>query len=88
MSSVRGSSPSISHGGRSDCARGPGLYFFRTDEGGIGRTARRFARTLDPVFQTLGERWQGPPLNGGLIIMSGLTVAIFLAAVIVDLLGY
>jgi hypothetical protein len=69
-------------------ARGPGLYFFRTDKGGIGHTAKRFARTLDPVFQTLGERWQGPPLNGGLIILSGLTVAIFLAAIILDLLGY
>ena len=69
-------------------ARGPGLYFFRTDEGGVGHTAKRFARTLDPVFKTLGERWQGPPLNGGLIIMSGLTVALFLTAIIVDLLGY
>ena len=69
-------------------ARGPGLYFFRTDEGGIGHTAKRFARTLNPVFQALGERWQGPPLNGGLIIMSGLTVAIFLAAIIGDLLGF
>jgi len=69
-------------------ARGPGLYFFRTDEGGVGHTAKRLARTLDPVFQALGERWQGPPLNGGLIIMSGLTVALFLAAIIVDLLGY
>ena len=69
-------------------ARGPGLYFFRTDEGGIGHTAKRFARTLAPVFQALGERWQAPPFNGGLIFMSGLTVALFLAAIIVDLLGY
>jgi hypothetical protein len=68
-------------------ARGPGLYFFRTDQGGIGHTAKRFARTLRPVFEALGERWQPPPLNGGLIIMSGLTVALFLAAVIAGVLG-
>jgi hypothetical protein len=43
-----------------------------------------FARTLDPVFRTPGERWQGPPLNGELIIMSGLTVSSRSA----DLLGY
>lgn len=69
-------------------ARGPGVYFFRTDEGGIGRTAKRFARTLRPVFATLGTKWEGPPLNWGLIVLGSLAAALFVAAFIVDLLGY
>ena len=46
------------------------------------------ARALRPLFHTLGMRWQPPPLNGPLIFMSGLTTALFLLAIVVDLLGY
>ena len=68
--------------------RGPGLSFFCTDDGDVKRTTKKVARTLRPLFQALGLRWQPPPLNGPLIFMSALTVALFLLAIIVDLLGY
>ena len=68
--------------------RGPGWYFFYTEEGDVKRTTKKVARTLRPLFQALGMRWQPPPLNGPLVFMSALTVALFLLAIVVDLLGY
>jgi len=68
--------------------RGTGLYFFCTEEGDVKRTTKKVARTLRPLFLALGMRWQPPPWNAPLIFMSALTVAIFLLAIVVDLLGY
>jgi hypothetical protein len=68
-------------------ARGKGLYFFRMDADGVTHTTKRLARTLRPVFQSLGMRWQPPPLNWPLIILSGITVAIFAASIVLTMLG-
>ena len=67
-------------------ARGPGFYFFCTDSGQVGHTAKRLARTLRPVFRTLGTRWQKPPLNWPLIVLSALTAGLFLFAIVAGIL--
>lgn len=69
-------------------ARGPGLYFFCTDAGQVGHTAKRFARTLRPVFRTFDTSWQRPPLNWPLIVLSAIATGLFVTAIVAGILGF
>ena len=69
-------------------AKGAGLYFFCTADGDVGHIAKRLAWTLRPLFRRLDLKWQHPPLNTPLIVLSAITVALFAAAIVVDMLGF
>jgi hypothetical protein len=60
-------------------ARGPGLFFFCTDKGEVGHTAKRLAWTLRPVFRSV-DVWP-------LIILGTITAGLFIAVIVLNILG-
>jgi len=68
-------------------ARGAGWYHFYDNAPGVGFATKRLAWTLRPLFHRLGEPWTRPPLNWGFIVLGGLSAALFVAAIVLTLLG-
>ncbi len=68
-------------------ARGPGLYFFCTANDDTGHTAKRFAWTLRPLFRSVGMRWKAPPVNWPLVVLGTISAMLFVAAIVLTILG-
>ena len=45
------------------------------------------AWTLRPLFRSAGMRWQSPPVNWPLVVLGTISAMLFVAAIVLTILG-